>query len=150
MGRTRFAAEHWLGSHPALQTPCDLSAHITANLSAWLHPHETHLMASANFSLGTSPTFAIHHAHWDFFRYGKRGHVVLDTPALRLRDWFLLPGQLFKFATLYDGAVPPDHSWMWQWFPDAAVWRDKIRLHGPRFWEYDTDDWLPPVVNLVV
>ena len=149
MGRTRFAAEHWLGSHPALHSPCDLSAHQTANLSAWLHPFESGLSA-ANFTLGTSPTFTIDHAHWDYFRYGKRGHTVLNTPALRLRDWFLLPGQLFKFATLYDGAVPDADSWMWTWFPDAKVWQEKIRTLGPKFWRYDTDDWLPAPVNLVV
>lgn len=149
MGRMRFAAEHWLGSHPALQRPCDLSAHVTANLSRWLHPKESNKLSAANFTLGFTPTFPIDDAHWDYFRYGKRGHVVLSTPALRLRDYFLLPGQLFKFAHLY-GAVPPADSWMWTWFPDANVWQEKIRLYGSKFWEVDSDDWLPVAVELVV
>ena len=153
MGRTRFAAEHWLGSHPALRTPCDVSAHVTPNMSQWLHTPSsiaTGALSSANFSLGLSPTFPIHDAHWDYFRYGKRGHVVLETPALRLRDYFLLPGQLFKFVHLYQ-QVPPDDSWIWRWFPDATLWQQRIQQYGLQFWKDETnDDWLPPAVELVV
>lgn len=149
MGRKRFAAEHWVGSHPDLQYPCDLSAQVTANMSEWLHPDGTQRLSSDNFRWGQTPSFPIDFEHWDYFRYGKRGHMVLENPALRLRDYFLLPGQLLKWYQLYQKAPPPD-SWVWKWFPDSQVWRAKIQELGLIFWEDDTDDWLPPPVELVV
>lgn len=146
MGRKRFAAEHWLGSHPSLLSPCDLSAHVTANMSEWLHPDEGDHLSPADFSLGHSPTYSIEFTHWDYFRYGKRGSTVLNSPALRLRDYFLLPGQLLKWQSLYQ-QLPPPNSWIWTWFPDADVWREKIRRYGNDFWREDTDDWLPPLID---
>ena len=148
MGRKRFAAEHWIGSHPHLRYPCDLSAHVTANLSDWLHPSSSSI-SHVNFTLGHSPTYPIHYKHWDYFRYGKRGHTVLETPSLRLRDYFLLPGQLLKWYQLYRSS-PPRDSWLWKWFPDPDIWQEKIRLGGANFWMDDRDDWLPPGVDLFV
>ena len=148
MGRKRFAAEHWIGSHPDLRCPCDLSAHVTANLSEWLHPTSS-AIGHADFSLGLSPTYPIDYEHWDYFRYGKRGHIVLETPALRLRDYFLLPGQLLKWYQLYH-QTPPTDSWVWKWFPDATIWLEKTHSGGGSFWTEDPDDWLPPVIDLVV
>ena len=147
MGRKRFAAEHWIGSHPALLYPCDVSSKVTANMSEWLHPSEFPHLSSSNFRLGMSPTFPMDYEHWDYFRYGKRGKTVLETPALRLRDYFLLPGQLLKWVTLY-GQAPPPESWIWTWFPDGQVWEEKISLYGLDFWTKDTDTWLPKPVTL--
>lgn len=149
MGRNRFAAEQWIGSHPLLRSPCDVSAHVTANMSEWLHPTKTKTLSSTNFSLGQHPMYPIEYSHWDYFRYGKRGSTVLNNPALRLRDYFLLPGQLLKWYSLYR-QVPPLDSWIWKWFPDSDVWLEKIREHGAAFWVHDDDDWLPPLVELSV
>jgi hypothetical protein len=144
MGRKRFAAEHWLGSHPALRHPCDLSADVTANLSEWLHSPS---LSANDFALSSSPYFPIDNEHWDYFRYGKRGSQVLTTPSLRYRDYFLLPGQLLKWYTLYQVAPPAD-SWIWMWFPDADLWRRKINDLGVAFWKEDGDDWFPPPVAM--
>jgi hypothetical protein len=157
MGRKRFAAEHWIGSHPNLKHPCDLSAGVTANLSEWLHPEEGSnsrggrrlSLSSHDFQLGQWPSYPIDFEHWDYFRYGRRGHIVLETPALRLRDYFLLPGQLMKWYQLYQRA-PSSESWIWTWFPDGDLWKNKLQTIGSNFWVHDTDDWLPPLVELVV
>jgi len=131
MGRRRFAPEHWLGSHPQLLYPCHITP--TPNLSQWLHPepgsHHNHHNDNTTLAMipaYRAPGFAIHQDHWDFYRYGGKGHHTLATDSLRLHDYFLLPGQLLKWMTLYRGQIPPAESWIWQWFPDAPYWQARF------------------------
>lgn len=57
--------------------------------------------------------------------------AVHQTNHLRLQEYFLLPGQLVKWFHLY-GTAPPSQSWAWTWFPDGAVWKRAVQLHGDK------------------
>ena len=47
------------------------------------------------------------------------------------REYFLLPGLLWKWATIYnDTAIPPKDSFYWSKFPDGMKYREAIVLLG--------------------
>jgi hypothetical protein len=50
-----------------------------------------------------------------------------DDQAARRKEYFLLPGLLWKYSTIYnDTAYPPDNSWIWEHFPDGKEYRDAM------------------------
>jgi hypothetical protein len=79
----------------------------------------------------------------------KRRANVLDKFGLRMRDYFLLPGNLAKWFALYNEA-PPDSSWVWNWFPDGKAWKRAVQTHGTQAFEKMTDRWDKSLVQMEV
>jgi len=125
IGRGRYAAEHWIGSHPDLR-PCDLS--VTWDIKYWQRLNRP----AENFQFGVSPR---HPAT-------LRNQRVRTHKEIRFREYFLLAGSLFKWLTLYNTA-PPEHSWIWDWFPDGQVWKDAYEKYGDQVVEVVTEPYVP-------
>jgi hypothetical protein len=54
-----------------------------------------------------------------------------EDAARRHREYFLLPGLLWKFSTVYnDTTIPPDDSWVWNVFPDGMEYREEVKSLG--------------------
>lgn len=85
--------EHYVGSHPSV-LPCDTFAEVE---------HREGLLV---------PRWPFGYPAW----YGLETDLinkVLNNETLRLREYFMLPGYVFKWYYLY-GEVPPPSSWVWQ------------------------------------
>jgi hypothetical protein len=120
--RGRYSAECWIGSHPDL-VPCELSD--TSNLIVWMMKGRDH--EPFQFSMG--PRTPIHGPYFQLNTTIKK--QVLRDEVIRKREFFLLPGNILKWYTLYN-EVPPPTSWVWKWYPDGAYWQDGISKYGSR------------------
>jgi hypothetical protein len=124
-GLDRFAAEHWIGSHPQL-VPCDLSD--TADISYWYTKDRN--QTELNFTMAPRRPLRAPLKLWPVMTDMKKVKLkVLNSPELRSKEYFLLPGYLFKWYVLYQ-EFPPASSWVWSWFPDGELWQDRIAIHG--------------------
>lgn len=116
MGFGRYAAEHWILSSPE-SIPCDLdgeqrgvdayqlSKNVTNDAFVWgMYPHEGQ----------TTQLF-----HED----------LVSNKSLRVKDYFLLAGNLLKWFHLYD-KLPPKGSWVYQIFPDGKEWEEAVEEFG--------------------
>jgi hypothetical protein len=112
VGRGRYAAEHWVGSSPNIR-PCDLSN--TWNIQYWQRRNRP--LTEFNFSMVPRHPANIHN---------KR---IRTQENIRMREYFLLPGNIFKWLTLYH-TVPPPASWVWSWFPDGEEWKTSFEKYG--------------------
>jgi hypothetical protein len=132
-GADRYAWEIWSGTHPSIN-PCDVS--ITADHDHWrVQGNRT----KDEFVWSMGPRHATLEAPW-FLLEKERRKNVLDKFGLRMRDYFLLPGNLAKWFALYNEA-PPDSSWVWSWFPDGKAWKRAVHTHGTQAFEKMTDRW---------
>jgi hypothetical protein len=52
-----------------------------------------------------------------------------ESTADRLREYYLLPGHLIKWYSMY-GKVPRADSWVWKWFPDGDLWWRAVEQYG--------------------
>jgi hypothetical protein len=105
-GLDRFANEHWPGSHPSL-TPCDVSNG---------QPINKYKRSSSSLDLPLAFRMAPHESE------GAQPKKYANWPHhQRMRDYYLLAGNLFKWTRLYN-QVPPKHSWIWKFYPDGAEW----------------------------
>jgi len=112
LGLGRMASEHWIASHPSIQ-PCDLS-------KTWdIRPWQTSKLNEADFSWSMIPR------HQPTIRNSELRY----NGKLRLKEYYLLAGNLFKWFRLYSSA-PPASSWIWTWFPDGEKWRDAVQQYG--------------------
>jgi hypothetical protein len=85
-GLDRYSTEHWVGSHPDL-TPCDLgNEHIMRYLTPNRHP---------DYKWNLGPTEMHRYAPDGIRDYAFEERVQHDV-LLRLREYFLLPGNLLK------------------------------------------------------
>lgn len=115
-GINRYAMEHWHGSHPSLDITCDVSNHSTNEY--WKNTR----------AADRKPD------DWRFDRFPRRPSPGLplelfQNESKRRKEYFLLPGHLFKWYQLY-GELPPLNSWIWSWYPDGAFWKDQVQKHG--------------------
>lgn len=123
VGRGRYAAEHWVGSSPDIR-PCDLSN--TWDIKFWQRRNRP----ATAFNFSVVPR---HRANLHNKRVRTQDHY-------RMREYFLLPGLLFKHLTLY-GTVPPEGSWMWSWFPDGEKWKSAFEEYGNKVVETVTETY---------
>ena len=117
LGLSRFFAEHWIGTHPSIR-PCDLSA--TPSLEYWKTGDRN--MSDHAFDMAPRHRFE---ADWDFYNYCNYSEIV-DDDAARLKEYFLLPGHLFRWIKEYN-VTAPDESWIWSWYPDGAKWKNAVK-----------------------
>ena len=122
-GLGSYALEHWIGSSPDV-IPCDL-----VGKENWPSERENVVDPTFDWSFQprSPPGFLSGELHYD--------------KALRLREYSLLGGLLFKWQALYK-KVPPPESWAWKWFPDGLAWaEDRFGLwcvgHGKTAQHYD-------------
>lgn len=105
LGLSRFFAEHWIGTHPSIR-PCDLSS--SPSLEFW----KTGDRDASDHSFNMAPRHTID-AEWDFYNYCNNSQI-LDNEEERLKEYFLLPGHLFRWIKEYNETAPDD-SWIWTW-----------------------------------
>lgn len=120
LGRSRFADEHWVGSHPDLR-PCDWAPY--PHLMKWIHPSFERINQPLSWSM--APRRSIQD---DWIFLGGRNQkirMVLDVD-WRSREFFLIRGTLWKWLVRYQ-QLPPEASYVWRWFPDGQEWLDRYR-----------------------
>jgi hypothetical protein len=82
--------------------------------------------------IGTHPSFRPCPINHSLDPFNKAfWNKIKDNPVARKREYFLLPGLLWKFSTINgDTIFPPDDSWIWQHFPDGSDFLDAIHSTG--------------------
>eukprot|EP00977_Amphora_coffeiformis_P007517 scaffold1640_cov161-Amphora_coffeaeformis.AAC.40 len=113
LGLGRYAMEHWIASHPSVR-PCEIVT-TTPHLEAWYEKN-----ATQSSLLVSAPQHDWQQDGW--FRWNRTSvEQMLPSPNSR-KEYFLLPGFLFKWRRLYD-EVPLDDSWVWNWYPQGKELR---------------------------
>jgi hypothetical protein len=130
LGRERFADEHWVGSHPSLM-PCDVAPR--PHLMKWIHPKylnrsRTYLFDTQPLEWSLAPRHPINE-DWLFFQGIQKKYKLVADRNWRHREFFLLPGALWKWITWYN-AVPPTSSYVWSWFPEGLEWLGRVQTLG--------------------
>jgi hypothetical protein len=123
-GLDRYAAEHWIGSHPDLH-PCDMDA-VSERPQDVFKRHAPVDRVDNTFQFGLAPRhvgFAVGH---NFEAHQRLRNNEED----RKKEIYLLPGRIFLWHKLYE-RVPPATSWTWKWFPDGSYWQDRLDALGP-------------------
>jgi hypothetical protein len=137
-GRGRYAAEHWIGSHPDMR-PCDLSR--TSDVAFWWNGDK--LLKSAintsekdeevvpsllDFQMAPRQTSLLGHS-WIHVRKLASIREALESKELRIKDYVLLAGSIHRWLGLYN-ATPAPSSWVWSFFPDGNEWLDALAKWG--------------------
>lgn len=107
----RFAAEHFVGTHPDLM-PCGVAVDKTSNGTRWS------MLPLDSFNNGNLGPYS------HKFKYKKE----FEKSCHHL-EWFLMPGYLWRTHVVY-GQTPPDDSWAWDYFPDGQAWKARVREQG--------------------
>jgi hypothetical protein len=128
-GIERYSMEHWVGSHPHIK-PCDVSDK-SLDLAAWTQGERT----AEDFTWGMAPRRKT--APID--NNPKAQTIVYGRRANRMREYSLLPGNIFKWFALYN-ETPPHDSWIWSWFPDGEEWRLGSAMYGQNVTDVLTRD----------
>ena len=127
-GRGRFAMEHWLGSHPDVRT-CDVSSVPRVEPWQWMvRPRTPYRQPFKKFHFAMFPRSAVWD-HWSYYHRSPEVDEMTRTKTLRMREYYLLPGNLLRWLELY-GKVPSPKSWVWQWFPDGQEWLRLVLQYG--------------------
>jgi hypothetical protein len=126
LGQGRHADEHWIGSHPSI-FPCDVAPN--SNLWKWVSPPPEGFVPghAPPIRWSPAPRYSIF-GEWGFYRDENESQTkrMLRTPEWRSREYFLLPGFLWKWLRWYN-EVPPPNSFVWKWFPDGEMWLERSR-----------------------
>jgi len=99
IGKGRFAAEHWIHSHPSV-SPCDLDRNATY---PWAYQHFNDVCPGYNFKmeLKAAPRFNL---------------STYDIGAKECGRWgLILQDRLIEYQSLY-GAKPSDSWWGWKMY----------------------------------
>lgn len=122
LGDSNTITEQWIGSRPDLK-PCDVSRSMKfLNYLSKDYPY-----SNEQYAWQTAPKPAIRDALFD----NKMVDVVLARTEYRLREFFLLPGHIMKWWSLYN-EVPNVDSFVWHYFPDGRFWLKASQIHGHR------------------
>eukprot|EP00977_Amphora_coffeiformis_P013065 scaffold3342_cov174-Amphora_coffeaeformis.AAC.3 len=112
LGASRWSPELWISSHPGV-VPCDLGHESADFLFYQVEAKLEGLAEKGKLKLDFAPRHSFR-AGW---RRLQRRH--LDPWS----DYSLLPGVLYRHLELYQ-QLPPNSSWIWEWFPGGSLWRD--------------------------
>eukprot|EP00977_Amphora_coffeiformis_P005871 scaffold1230_cov166-Amphora_coffeaeformis.AAC.14 len=142
-GLQRYANEHWIAAHPALQ-PCDMSGHKPLNY--WFHKNNQHgINNTADMTFGRAPV-APYWKKWSYHNF-KLDQKIHRDERLARREFFYMAGHIVQWNMFYNGTMPDfSTSWVWDWFPEGHLWRDMIQRHGP---VAALDKMLDPRNNLI-
>ena len=147
-GVGRYAAEWWIGSHPSLQV-CDFSPSLDSRSSSSAAGYDR-TKDFLNFVAETGkqrqeaeqqrqPYTPVHlnfTQNAPHFTYKLPKPKALKTklaqdPTATKREYFLLPGLLYKWINLYQ-KVPPQDSWVWRHYPEGEWWREAASKHNTK------------------
>jgi hypothetical protein len=143
LGTGRYSHEHWVGGHGTIR-PCDV-VEVTSsileeeeeerrgkNATAGITTHRTTTTTTSSATTQKklqrkpAPREPLKSTKW----YGlkpSRTSRVLQNKHLRLREYFLLPGYLFRLHVLYPQQGPPTNdSWVWTWVRKSRACMDSI------------------------
>jgi hypothetical protein len=119
LGIGRYSSEHWIASHPDV-IPCDQST--TADLQYWRQEEKS---VALHWSMAPR-----HDIKSPYYRLNLTVlHDIMTNETRSQREYFLLPGFLFKWFELY-GKAPPQKSWIWSWFPNGQHWKAAVGKDG--------------------
>ncbi len=110
LGKERFASEQFATNHPSF-VPCSFKKPFVPD-TIW----------SAN-------------PPGDFFKdyviqvEDPRTLEEMKDESNHLKEWYLLPGILWRHYKIYN-EIPPLDSWYWKHYPDGENWRTTIRILG--------------------
>jgi hypothetical protein len=64
---------------------------------------------------------------WDYISQDRLSAVLADTPK-RIKDYYLLPGLISIWQTLYTEAqaLPAADLWIWSFYPDSQYWKNGL------------------------
>jgi hypothetical protein len=117
-GLERWADEHWVGGHPSV-IPCDVFNSISIDrVTNWEGN-----VSIADFVFSMAPHDPLEAAWFKFSPSKTKG--VLRNKILRTKEYFFLGGKLFLWLNLYN-EIPPDSSWVWDYFPDGTEWKQAM------------------------
>lgn len=104
LGEGRFAAEQFVGTHPSL-IPCSFRG-------------------DEFWTIDPPGSFDLH-----VIKTEQLDFELIEQNNAHLKEWFLLPGILWRYHVLY-GEVPPPESWIWRHYPDGERWKEVIDEMG--------------------
>ena len=134
-GFGRFVNDHWPGSHPDV-IPCDMGSRPMSKesfpIEEWKKDHGTtndkELFQFNKYPDAydvTTNTMIRNRMR----RLPKVKRANLNNWKIRIREYWLLAGNVYKWLYLY-GTTPPDDSWVWDVYPDSYIWKKAIKEHG--------------------
>lgn len=118
LGLDRYAMEHWIASHPSVR-PCEVLTD-SPRLDVW---YETN--ATQRNIVTPAPQHNWREEGWFRWNSAAVQSLLFDDSAQLRKEFFLLPGYLFKWRHLYS-EIPPKNSWVWHWYPDGDFWKNSI------------------------
>jgi len=132
-GIDRYSDENWSASHPDV-VPCDFTAGKKHNFRflggrgfyRWIagisDPFQT--KRTLEWTMYPSLPLAL---PLTMTEEGIAGWFF--NPSERIREYFLLGGNILKWQTIYN-KVPEPSSWIWTFFPDGDLWRNAVHQYG--------------------
>lgn len=121
-GDGRWSNENWIGSHPDVQA-CD-TANTSSDIGYWQSVDRN---ASEEFAFSLAPRRDL-----VYMMDKSKPRIppsILNRPVARIKDFHLLGGAITRWQWLY-GKVPDKSSWVWSYYPDAALWQEGVEQHG--------------------
>jgi hypothetical protein len=137
LGTGRYSHEHWVAGHGTIR-PCDVVQVTTSNEEMENHERGKNSTTTRTTITTTrqsmmAPRELINSTKWYGFK-PSRTKRVLQNKHLRLQEYFLLSGYLFRLHVLYpQQGPPPSDSWVWTWVSFAnGLTRPSLYLDGFR------------------
>lgn len=105
-GHDRFAAEHWLNSHPSVR-PCD----VYPGVYLWAYDNlpENNLWEPI---LAKAPRFT------PMQKYETPEFIA---QGFQKAEWFHLNGRIYEWKSLY-GQIPQNDSWIWNYYNQSGLY----------------------------
>lgn len=128
----RYANEHWIASHPDL-FPCDIGGAVQrvrhwgeqpSSMSWNKTQNVTSATSSSNWAM--APRLPLLGPEWTGMENLRVMRSVAENVQARRREYFLLPGLLYRYLHVYQ-QMPPVSSWVWKAFPDTDFWGEQFR-----------------------
>lgn len=106
--RGRFAAEHWINSHPSIR-PCD----VYPDVYVWGHDN---LPKNTDWKpiLAKAPRFT------NMKKYETARFEANKYPHL---EWFHLKSRIYEWNNLY-GQIPENNSWIWNFYNQSGLYAE--------------------------
>jgi len=135
-GLNRYAAEHWVGSHPSI-VPCDVGGQYSS-FDYWIENNRRNV--TEDYKWAMAPRTQGEPIKTEVEE--KKFQNLLGDKMLRKKEYFMLAGKLFVWQELYNQA-PPQSSWAWNFYPDGHAWKQLVQKHGNQTVDLVLSDTIP-------
>lgn len=126
----RYAFEHWIGVHPELRA-CDVAEspdlywYVDSNRERFGYE----IPKIADFAR-FAPRFPVDSPFIGIDDKRMKNDLKTEPMAEINRELMFLAGHLLRWRQVYgEGALPPDNSWIWDYFPDGHNWRQVLKSY---------------------